>query len=152
MRLKASVRKVLISVAAAVAVALPAALAEASGTRAKLQLRHTALGTILVNSRGFTVYAFSRDSRGKDACQGIHLCLNVWPPVRTTGQPLVGPGIRASLIGTITLGNGAKQVTYGGHPLYTYIGDVSPGQTTYVNRYQLGGRWPAVGPAGGEVR
>jgi predicted lipoprotein with Yx(FWY)xxD motif len=50
------------------------------------------------------------------------------------------------------LRNGAKQVMYGGHPLYTYIGDVSPGQTTYVNRYQLGGRWPAVGPAGGEVR
>jgi predicted lipoprotein with Yx(FWY)xxD motif len=146
------VRKVLISVAAATVLALPTALADASGTRAKLQLRHTALGMILVNGRGFTVYAFSRDSRAKDACQGIHLCLNVWPTVKTTGQPLAGPGVRASLIGTITLRNGTKQVTYGGHPLYTYIGDVSPGQTTYVNRFQLGGRWPAVDPAGGEVR
>jgi predicted lipoprotein with Yx(FWY)xxD motif len=146
------VRRVLISAAAIAAMALPTALADASGVRAKLQLRHTADGMILVDGRGFTVYAFSRDSRGNDACQGIRLCLSVWPPVRTTGQPLAGPGLSASLLGTITLKNGAKQVTYGGHPLYTYIGDVSPGQTTYVNRFQLGGRWPAVNAGGHEVK
>jgi predicted lipoprotein with Yx(FWY)xxD motif len=146
------VSRVLFLLAATAVVALPTALADASAVRAKLQLRHTRLGTILVNSRGFTVYAFSRDSRDKDACQAIHVCLNAWPPVTTTTRPIAGPGVRAALIGTITLRGGAKQVTYRGRPLYTYIGDRSPGQTTYVNLLQFGGRWPAVNAAGREVK
>jgi predicted lipoprotein with Yx(FWY)xxD motif len=146
------VSRVVIALAATAAAALPAALADASGVRAKLQLRHTRIGTILVNARGFTVYAFSRDSRDKDACQQIHLCLNVWPPVTTTGKALAGPGVRASMLGTITLRNRVEQVTYAGHPLYTYIGDTVPGQTSYVNHFQLGGRWPALNAAGREVK
>jgi len=146
------VRRVLISAAAAAAVASPAAFAHATGVRATLALRQTAVGTILVNARGFTVYAFSRDSRGKDACRAIRLCLSVWPPVTTTSRPLAGRGVRAALIGTITLGSGKKQVTYDGRPLYTYIADVRPGQTTYVNLFQFGGRWPAIDSAGRMVR
>jgi predicted lipoprotein with Yx(FWY)xxD motif len=149
---EAFVKRVLISAAAAAAVALSAALADASGVRAKLELRQTAVGVILVNARGFTVYAFTRDSRDEDACRAILRCLNVWPPVLTTGKPLAGPGLRAAMIGTITLRSGEKQVTYGGHPLYTYIADVNPGQTTYVNRLQFGGRWPAINSAGRTVK
>jgi predicted lipoprotein with Yx(FWY)xxD motif len=146
------VKRVLISIAATAAVALPAALANASGVRAELELRRTAVGTILVNARGFTVYAFSRDSRNKDACKAIRLCLSVWPPVTTSGEPLAGAGVSSDLIGTITLRTGVKQVTYGGRPLYTYIADRRPGQTTYVNLLQFGGRWPAVNAAGREVK
>jgi predicted lipoprotein with Yx(FWY)xxD motif len=133
------------------AAALLAAPAGASGVRAKIELRQTSAGKILVNARGYTVYSFSRDSRNKDACQNIHVCLNVWPPVKTSGKPIAGPGVHQNLLGTITLKNGAKQVTYAGHPLYTYIGDTHPAETFYINLYQFTGFWPAVNGAGHNV-
>lgn len=134
------------------ALALSAAPAGARVTHARVDLRHTALGMILVNGRGRTLYAFSRDRRGKEACQNISHCLAIWPPLTTGGKPIAGPGVQQALIGTIRLKDGAKQVTYNGHPLYTYIGDVRAAQTSYVNIFQLGGFWPAVNAAGHEVR
>lgn len=138
--------------AAAIVSLLSAALATASSRRAELKLRKTSVGTILVNSRGFTLYAFTKDSRNKDACQKIGGCLGAWPVVATSGKALAGPGIKSGSIGTITLKSGAKQVTYAGHPLYTYVGDSGPGSTFYVNFFQFGGNWPAVNAAGREVK
>ncbi len=129
-----------------------AASAAAGSSAAKLQLRRTRVGTILVNSRGFTVYAFTKDSRNRDNCAKSSVCLHVWPPVTTVGRPIAGPGVRSSLIGTITLKNGKKQVTYAGHPLYTYIADTQPAETSFINIYQLGGFWPAMNAAGQEVK
>jgi predicted lipoprotein with Yx(FWY)xxD motif len=129
-----------------------AAVASASSRGEKLQLRRTGVGTILVNGRSRTVYAFTRDSRNKDACQGISGCLHVWPPVTSAGKPIAGSGIKSSLLGTITIKGGAKQVTYAGHPLYTYSGDSGPGQTGYVNFSAFGGRWPALNASGNEVK
>jgi predicted lipoprotein with Yx(FWY)xxD motif len=120
--------------------------------RAKLGLRKTSVGSILVNSRGFTLYAFTRDGRNRDACARIPRCLAVWPAVTTSGTPVAGKGVRSALIGTIALKGGRRQVTYAGHPLYTYIADSGPGQTSYVNILQFGGRWPAVDAAGHEVK
>jgi predicted lipoprotein with Yx(FWY)xxD motif len=136
----------------AVSLALPVAVAGASDGAAKLKLRHTSVGTILVSSRGFTLYAFSRDAKNKDACQKIKECLKLWPAVTTSGRPLAGTGVKRSLLGTIRLANGTRQVTYAGHPLYTYVGDSAPGQTYYVNFSQFGGRWPAVNASGHEVK
>jgi predicted lipoprotein with Yx(FWY)xxD motif len=136
----------------AVSLALPVAVAGASGGAAKLKLRHTSVGTILVSSRGFTLYAFTRDAKNKDACQKIKACLKLWPAVTTSGRPLAGTGVKRSLIGTIRLANGKKQVTYAGHPLYTYVGDSAPGQTYYVNFFQFGGYWPAVNASGRELK
>jgi predicted lipoprotein with Yx(FWY)xxD motif len=121
-------------------------------SRARLELRKTRLGTILVNRRGFTVYAFTKDGRGRDNCQKSSACLSVWPAVTTAGAPIAGPGVRASLIGTITIKGGARQLTYAGHPLYTYVTDTRPGQTSYVNILQFGGRWPALNATGSEVK
>ena len=129
-----------------------AGLATASGSTTKLQLDKTRVGTILVNTRGFTVYAFTRDGRNRDACASISGCLSVWPPVTTSGRVIAGKGVRSGLIGAIKLKGGVKQVTYAGHPLYTYIADGSPGQTFYINILQFRGRWPAVNAAGGEVK
>jgi predicted lipoprotein with Yx(FWY)xxD motif len=136
----------------ALVIALSAGVAGAGGRQAKLQLRHTSVGTILVNGSGFTVYAFTRDGRNRDACVKISHCLSTWPAVTTSGTPVAGRGVMSRLIGTITLRPGVKQVTYAGHPLYTYVGDSGPGQTFYVNLFQFGGRWPAVNAAGKEVK
>lgn len=146
-------KRILVAILTTVAVALlTTALAGASATRAKLQLRKTRVGTILVNARGFTLYAFTKDGRNKDNCAKIPGCLGAWPVVATGGKAIGGPGVRGSLIGTITLKGGTRQVTYAGRPLYTYVGDSGPGQTYYVNFLQFGGYWPAVNAAGKEVK
>jgi predicted lipoprotein with Yx(FWY)xxD motif len=145
-------RTLTVMLATALAGSLTASLASAGTTPAKLQLRRTHVGTILVNAKGFTLYAFTKDGRNTDNCAKIAGCLGAWPVVSTSGKAIAGAGVRASLIGTITLKGGTKQVTYAGHPIYTYIGDSGPGSTFYVNILQFGGRWPAVNAAGGEVR
>jgi predicted lipoprotein with Yx(FWY)xxD motif len=118
---------------------------------AKLQLRHTALGSILVNRGGHTVFAFTRDSRNHDRCAQVAGCTGIWPMVTTTGTPTLGPGVKGSLVGTIKVA-GARQVTYAGHPLYTYIADAGPGDTSYVGQAQFGGKWFALNAAGTVVK
>jgi predicted lipoprotein with Yx(FWY)xxD motif len=123
-----------------------------SARAAKLELRHTALGSILVTGRGLTVYVFTRDARDRDVCQARSGCTGIWPPLTTHGTPTVGAGVRRSLVGTIKLADGTRQVTYAGHPLYNYIGDSGPGDTSYVGQHQFDGRWFALGAAGHTVR
>jgi predicted lipoprotein with Yx(FWY)xxD motif len=118
---------------------------------AKLQLRHTSLGTILVNGGGHTLYLFTRDSRNHDRCASTAGCTGIWPMLTTTGTPTVGRGVKRSLVGTITVA-GARQVTYAGHPLYTYIGDAGPGDTSYVGQSQFGGKWYALNATGNLVK
>jgi predicted lipoprotein with Yx(FWY)xxD motif len=136
---------------ALLAAALSASLASASSP-VKLSLRKTSVGMILVNSRGFTLYAYTRDRRNQDSCLKVGGCVSVWPPLTTAGKPVAGSGVKASMLGTITIKGGAKQVTYGGHPLYTYVGDTGPGSIEYVNVSASGGRWPALSGSGSEVK
>lgn len=145
-------RMMLATLAAAAFSAAVAGPAAAGASRTTLKLRKTSVGTILVNGRGFTIYAFTKDSRNHEACQGIGGCLSLWPVVSGSSRPSLGPGVKRSKVGTITLKSGKKQLTYGGHPLYTYAADSGPGQTFYVNFLQFGGRWPAVNAAGGTVK
>ena len=145
-------RTLMAAAAVATAAALAAGSASAGASHSTLKLRKTSVGTILVNGRGFTVYAFTKDRRNQDNCQKISGCMGVWPVVSGASKPFLGPGVKASMVGTIAVKGTAKQVTYGGHPLYTYAGDGGPGQTSYVNFSQFGGRWPAVNAAGQEVK
>jgi predicted lipoprotein with Yx(FWY)xxD motif len=140
---------ILLTCIAALAVTAGAA---AAGHRAKLELGSTRLGKIVENGRGFTVYMFTRDRRNKDNCEKVTGCAGVWPPVTTSRKALAGPGIKRSLIGTITLSPGVKQVTYAGHPLYTYSGDGGPGSTYYVGFSQFGGTWYALNAKGRAVK
>jgi predicted lipoprotein with Yx(FWY)xxD motif len=132
---------------------LPAALAASRATGTKINLESTKkFGKILDAPNGWTIYAYSRDSRNKDVCQNNSLCNSLWPPVVTKGSPVAGSGVKQSLLGTIKLKDGKLQVTYNGHPLYTYSADGGPHQTFYVNVFQAGGHWPAVNAAGGLVK
>jgi predicted lipoprotein with Yx(FWY)xxD motif len=142
-----------IAVVAILPVGISDAAVDAHAERgARLQLRHTTLGEILVNGRGLTVYAFTRDSRNHDRCAAISGCTGVWPLVTTGGKPRLGVGVRRSLVGTIRLAGGTRQVTYGGHPLYTYIADGGPGDTSYVGVSEFGGRWLALTAAGHTIK
>ena len=136
-----------ISIATLVAVsALGAGLASAK-TVATVGTHKTSVGTILVDARGFTIYTFSKDARNQDACIKINGCIALWTPVTASGKPVAGAGVKASLLGSILI-KGGKQVTYAGHPLYTYTGDSHPAETDYVNTSQSGGIWLAVSPSG----
>jgi predicted lipoprotein with Yx(FWY)xxD motif len=117
----------------------------------KLQLRHTAVGTILVDGHGFTLYAFTRDSRNRDKCVSISGCPSIWLLLTTNGKVSPGGGVKRGLLGTIKVGN-RRQVTYAGHPLYTYIGDAAPGSTGYIGVHQFGGAWDALNARGQIVR
>ena len=123
-----------------------------AGRAATVQLRNTSLGRILVDASGFTLYEFSRDPRNKNTCVKVSGCSKVWPALSTSGKPAAGPGVKASLLSTITLPGGAKQVTYAGHPLYKYSEATERAETSYVGVSHFGGRWYGVNAAGGTVK
>ena len=90
---------------------------------------------VLTNARGYTLYWFAPDSSSASHCSGT--CAAYWPPV--LGTPSADAGVTGSLA-TVKRDKGAPQVTYDGHPLYTYVGDASPGQAT-GNHVNLNGGW-----------
>ena len=90
---------------------------------------------VLTNRRGYTLYWFAPDSSSASHCYGT--CAAYWPPV--IGTPMAGVEVTGSLA-TVKRSSGALQATYNGHPLYTYVGDASPGQAT-GNRVRLNGGW-----------
>jgi predicted lipoprotein with Yx(FWY)xxD motif len=116
-----------------------------------VQIRKTNLGSILVTGGGYTLYSFTKDTRNRDACVGIPGCLFVWPAL-IAGHPTAGPGVKRRLLGAIKVAGIGRQVTYAGHPLYTYVGDHHRGETDNVNIYQSGGYWPAITASGHAAR
>jgi predicted lipoprotein with Yx(FWY)xxD motif len=107
------------------------------------------LGKILDDSGGRTLYLFAKDTGTKSACTGA--CASAWPPLRASAKPTVGAGARASIVGKTSRSDGQPQVTYHGHPLYTYTGDQNPGDTNGQGLTVFGGGWFAVSPAGDQV-
>ena len=91
---------------------------------------------VLVDSSGMTLYWFAIDTPTKSNCSGQ--CAVYWPVVK--GPLTAGSGVTGTL-GTITRSDGTKQATYDGHPLYTYVGDKSPGQATGNGKNLSGGLW-----------
>jgi predicted lipoprotein with Yx(FWY)xxD motif len=144
------VKRRLIPITALIATAIMATAALAASPTVKLA--KTGVGQILVNGKGFTVYAFTKDGHNKDVCAKKSGCLGTWPAVTTKTKPVAGPGLKAKLLGTIKLAHGVKQVTYAGHPLYRYRFDSSRGQTDYVGQPDFGGHWNAVNAAGHIVK
>jgi predicted lipoprotein with Yx(FWY)xxD motif len=119
---------------------------------AKVQLRGTSLGKVLVDSSGFTLYRFTKDRSNKNTCMTTSECPGTWPALSTTSTPTAGPGVKASLLSTIRLPNGSKQVTYAGHPLYRYATASERAETVYVGASMFGGIWYAVNASGSFVK
>jgi predicted lipoprotein with Yx(FWY)xxD motif len=108
------------------------------------------LGTTLVGPNGRTLYLFEKDSGGKSACTSGG-CASIWPALTVKSKPTAGSGVDASKLGTTAGANGAKIVTYNGHPLYYYTSDVSPGQTTGQGINSFGAQWFVVGTNGDKI-
>jgi predicted lipoprotein with Yx(FWY)xxD motif len=109
----------------------------------------TRLGTILVDGSGRTLYLFEKDQPNQSACSGA--CVAAWPVDRSSGTPKASSGVKASLLGTISRGDGTTQVTYNHHPLYYYSGDSGTGQQNGQGVDAFGAAWFVVAPTGGKV-
>ncbi|MGA2803941.1 MAG: hypothetical protein ABSF89_06065 [Acidimicrobiales bacterium] len=99
--------------------------------------------SVVTNARAFTLYWFGPDTPTKSDCYGT--CALYWPPV--VGIPRAGPGVTGEL-GIIRRSHGAAQVTYNGHPLYSYVGDGAPGQAAGNNIDLNGGLWHEMAASG----
>jgi len=117
-----------------------------SASAATLTAKSSRFGRILFDGRGFVLYAFTRDPRGRTSCYGA--CAAAWPPYIVTARPRAGAGVTRGLLGTTRRRDGKLQGTYAGRPLYYYVGDRSPGQILCQNVEGFGGLWLVVRPNG----
>lgn len=114
---------------------------------AMVNLASGALGEHLVDSKGMTLYLFTKDSPGTTTC--YDKCAAAWPALLTSGTPQAGSGVDASKFGTVTRTDGTTQVTYNGWPLYYFAKDKQSGDTTGEG---VGGVWFCVSASGDAVK
>jgi len=113
--------------AAAATTAAAAPASSPSSAAAAIKTASSSLGTILVTDKGLTVYGFTPDSAGKPTCAGD--CADEWPAV-TVGSATLPAGLDASVFSVVDGLNGTHQLKAGKWPLYTFVGDKAPGDTT----------------------
>jgi predicted lipoprotein with Yx(FWY)xxD motif len=84
-----------------------------------------AVGGVLTNTAGMTLYTFDRDeaNSGKSVCNGP--CAANWPPLAAAADAKP-----AGAYTIVTRDDGAKQWAYKGKPLYLWVKDQKPGDTT----------------------
>jgi predicted lipoprotein with Yx(FWY)xxD motif len=120
-----------------------------SGNPATVGVASTGLGDVLVDRQGRTLYLFGRDSGTVSSCMGS--CAANWPPLSAGRNPAIGSGAKAADVGTTSRPDGRSQLTYSGHPLYTFVNDKKPGDTNGEGIKAFGGSWFAVSPSGSKV-
>ena len=108
----------------------------------------TSKGTVLTNSAGHTLYWFVIDTPTKSNCSGT--CATFWPPV-AAGTKVASGVTLSGKFGSITRSDGSKQLTYDGHPLYTFKQDTAAGQINGNGINTSGGLWWAVTPSGSKL-
>jgi predicted lipoprotein with Yx(FWY)xxD motif len=133
----------------AAAQAKPSSPTRVDSARTIVALRKTALGSVLVDGRGHTLYLFEKDRQGVSMCNNS--CVNYWPPLTSQGTPRAGSGVHQSLLKLNRPHGGARQVTYAGHPLYTFVADKHAGQTSGEGLNNFGAEWYALAASGQKV-
>jgi predicted lipoprotein with Yx(FWY)xxD motif len=102
--------------------------------------KSTAIGAVLVDSTGMTLYHFDKDVNGTPSCTAG--CATIWPPViiPSSSAPSAGSGVTGTL-GQTARPDGTQQLTWNGLPLYHYSQDKAPGDT---HGDGIGGIWHAA--------
>jgi predicted lipoprotein with Yx(FWY)xxD motif len=125
--------------------------APAASSNSTVATAGSGVGSILVDSQGETLYLFAKDSGGASSCSGA--CAKAWPPYAAKGAALhAGSGLEASLLKSMTRADGTKQLTYDGHPLYTFSGDGKAGDITGQGSDAFGAHWYVVSPKGDAIK
>jgi predicted lipoprotein with Yx(FWY)xxD motif len=101
---------------------------------------------ILFGNNDMTLYTYSADPPDQSTCTGGSA--NIWPALLTQRNPVLGSGVDSKLLGTATLANGSKAVTYNQMVLYYFSKDAKAGDTTGQG---VGNVWYTVSPAGKPV-
>ena len=126
----------------------PSTAASGSGA-ASVGLAESNLGKILVDGQGRTLYLFEADKGPASTCSGA--CASAWPPLTTKGKPVAAAGVSAAKLGTTKRSDGTSEVTYNGHPLYTFGGDTAPGTATGQGSDAFGAEWYVLSAAGNAI-
>ncbi|WP_347108570.1 hypothetical protein AAHB33_17005 [Paenarthrobacter sp. S56] len=115
---------------------------------AVMKTASSSAGQIVVDSKGMSLYFFTKDVKdsGTSACTGA--CLSAWPVFTTTSDAPAVDGVSGK-VGTIATPDGKKQVTLNGMPLYYYAKDKAPGD---VSGQGVGNVWYLVSPTGEMVK
>jgi predicted lipoprotein with Yx(FWY)xxD motif len=148
-----------LSLVAVIFAAVIAGIVATNGTSAKkppavpansaISVRQTSFGKTLTDASGRTLYLFAGDRRNVSTLSAAGRAF--WPPFASAIKPSAAGGALAGEIGTVTGKTAAGQVTYNGHPLYYFLGDHSPGQTSGQGLNQFGARWYVLSPSGGAI-
>ena len=137
-----------------------AASSPSSGSTAKavvaagpgIKVVSTSQGKVLTNAKGRTLYWYAIDTANKSNCNGK--CATFWPPVPAGTKVASGVSLPGKF-GSITRSDGSKQLTYDGHPLYTFVEDTAPGMDKGNGITTSGGNtadlWWAVTPSGAKL-
>jgi predicted lipoprotein with Yx(FWY)xxD motif len=106
-----------------------------------LQTGDTDYGKIVQDSKGHTIYLFTKDRSRYSNCYGA--CAKAWTPVIVSGTPAArkGSGIKRSKLGTTRRRTGKLQATYNGHPLYYYVEETKAEQVLCQAAPEFGGIW-----------
>ncbi|MEI6215712.1 MAG: hypothetical protein WCP64_00420 [Actinomycetes bacterium] len=104
----------------------------------------SSLGNIIIDGKGMTAYYYDRDvpNSGVSTCTGA--CLTHWPIIAFATSTPVIQGISAK----VTIIAATNQIVVNGRPIYTFAGDVKPGDT---NGQGVGEVWYVISPSGVEL-
>jgi predicted lipoprotein with Yx(FWY)xxD motif len=118
--------------------------AASGSSTATVLAKSMSVGIVLTDASGKPLYTYANDQVGAttSACTGG--CASAWPPLTTTGTATAGPGVTGTL-GKLSSG----QVTWNGHPLYTFASDSAGGSPTGdgVNSFHLASTGGSASPA-----
>jgi predicted lipoprotein with Yx(FWY)xxD motif len=123
--------------------------AKNTGAMGTVKTAKTSAGTVLVDSAGRTLYAFSADSPGTSNC--TRSCASYWPPASASGRVSHTSDVTATL-STISRADGTTQLTVNGWPVYTYVGDSKAGQASGQGKNLSGGLWWVLAPSGSQIK
>ncbi|YCH07343.1 COG4315 family predicted lipoprotein [Arthrobacter sp. alpha11c] len=114
----------------------------------EMKVASSSAGQIVVDSKGMSLYFFTKDVKdsGTSACTGA--CLTAWPVFTTTSDKPTVEGVTGT-VGTIATPDGKKQVTLNGMPLYYYAKDKAPGDVTGQGVQSV---WYLVSPSGEMIK
>lgn len=113
---------------------------------------YSTYGEILTSSKGQTYYMFNADTGKKSACSGA--CTGVWPPVvvSSLSDVEVMGQVEKSELATIVRSDGKLQLSYGEHPLYTYVSDSGPNMVNGEGVNSFGAAWYVLSVKGQPIR
>jgi predicted lipoprotein with Yx(FWY)xxD motif len=122
--------------------------APAAGGGGGVKVATTSLGNIVVDSEGRTLYLFTKDTKGNGKSTCYDKCAAAWPPAVTSADVPAGVGVSAA-VATIARTDGTKQITLNGWPLYLWVKDKKPGDTTGQKVQNV---WFVVKPDGTPIK